>query len=157
MNRWKSATARLWRAEPALPLVLYCLLVVAQVGYVRLIMFGFHQSIGPRKVDLLISHPARTLLVSVFLAWRVWLGGAISWTLLVFWGVLGVAASVIWALTGSPFAVGSLPISAACLVLLFMPAVLDRAADPGQLKARAAARRRGYGQPSASPDHHYVS
>jgi hypothetical protein len=132
--------------------VLYCLLVVAQVGYVHLIVFGFHQSIGPRKVDLLISHPARILLVSVFLAWRVWLGGAISWTLLVSWGVLEIAASVTWALSGSPFAIVPLPMSVACLVLLFMPAVLDRAAKRDRLNARAATRRRGYGQPSASPD-----
>lgn len=157
MNRWKSATARLWRDEPALPLVLYCLLVAAQAGYVHLMVFGFHQSIGPREADFLISHPARDLLVSVFLAFRIWLGGGISWSLLMFWGVLEIAASVIWALTGSPFAVGPLLISAACLVLLFMPAVLERAANPDQLRPRAATRRRGYGQPPALANRYYAS
>ena len=73
-----------------------------------------------------------------------------------FWGVLDIAASVIWTLTGSPFAGDPLLISAASLVLLLMPAVLDRAANPGQLRARAATRRRGYGQPSALPNRYYA-
>jgi hypothetical protein len=90
----------------------------------------------------------------VYLAWRIWLGGGISWTLLVIWGVLQIVRSVGWAwgATGSAFALGMLPFSAACLVLLFMPAVLDRASDAGRIKLRAKRGVSRYGQQVSSPN-----
>lgn len=159
MNHWKPATAQFWRTEPAAPLALYCLLVAAQLGYIHLTVFGLHQSIGFLRDDFMVVHPWQALLISVYLAWRIWLGGAISWTLLVIWGVLQIVAGLglAWEATGSPFALGMLPFSAACLVLLFMPAVLDRASDAGRLKIRARARRGRYGQQGSSPNRYYAS
>ena len=159
MNRWKSATAQFWRAEPAAPLAIYCLLVVAQFGYIHLTVFDLHRSVGFPHDDFAIVHPGWGVLISVYLALRIWLGGAISWTLLVISGVLQTVASIglAWGAAGSPFALGMLPFSAACLVLLFMPAVLDRASDAGRLKIRARARRSRYGQQVSSPNRYYVS
>jgi hypothetical protein len=158
VSRWKSATVQFWLAEPAAPLALYCLLVVAQLGYIRLTVFGLHRSIGFPHDDFMIVHPG-WVLISVYFAWRIWLGGAISWTLLVISGVLQIVASVslAWGATGSPFALGMLPFSAACLVLLFMPAVLDRASDAGRLKISARPRRSRYGQQVSSPNRYYVN
>jgi hypothetical protein len=158
MNRWKSATARFWRAEPDAPLALYCLLVAAELGYIHLTAFSLHQSIGFTGDHFIFVHPWWTLLISVYFAWRIWLGGAISWTVLVISGVLQVVASLglAWAATGSPFALGILPFGAACLVLLFMPAVLDRASATGRLKLRSRARRARYGDQPSSPDGHFV-
>jgi hypothetical protein len=154
VNRWKPATAQFWRAEPAAPLALYCLLVAAQLGYIHLTVFGLHQSYGSLRDDIMIVHPWGVLVSSVYLAWRIWLGGGISWTLLVIWGVFRIVRSVslAWGAAGSPFALGMLPFSAACLVLLFMPAVLDRASKAGRLKLRARRRRGRYGQQVSSPN-----
>jgi hypothetical protein len=154
VNRWKPAISQFWRAEPAAPLALYCVLVAAQLGYIHLTVVSLHQSFGFLRDDFMIVHPWRTLLISVYLAWRIWLGGGISWTLLVIWGVLQIVRSVglAWGAPGSPFALEMLPFSAACLVLLFMPAVLDRASDAGRLKLRARPRRGRYGQQVSSPN-----
>jgi hypothetical protein len=154
VNRWKPAIAQFWRAEPAAPLALYCLLAAAQLGYIHLTVVALHQSFGSLRDDIMIVHPWRVLMISVYLAWRIWLGGGISWTLLVIWGVLQIVRSVglAWGATGSPFALGMLPFSAACLVLLFMPAVLDRASDAGRIKLRAKRGVSRYGQQVSSPN-----
>ena len=158
VNRWKFATAQFWRAEPAAPLALYCLLVVAQLGYVHLTMLGLDRRVGLPGDHFMIAHPWPVLLISVYLAWRIWLGGAISWSALVIASVLQVAASLglAFAATGSLLALGMLPFSAACLALLFMPAVLDRASSSGRLKLRSRARRRHYEEHLSSPDRQYA-
>jgi len=159
VNRWKSATAQFWRAEPAAALALYCLLVAAQLGYNHLTVFGLHQGIGLRREDIMIAHPGQVMLIFVFLTWRIWLGGAISWTLLVISGLLQIVESVglAWGATGSLFALGMLPFSAAGLMLLFMPAVLDRASDANRLKIGSRARRGRYGQQVSPPNRYYAS
>jgi hypothetical protein len=82
------------------------------------------------------------LFVYAWFTWRMWLGGAISWTLSLVWKVLTVIAiAVAWHEAGGPFLAGLLVLTIASAAPLFAPAVLDRVTHAHENARPAQVRR----------------
>jgi hypothetical protein len=127
VHRWRAATAVLWRTEPAAALVVYFLLAVAEVSYIHLAGPHLsHHGPGLDSAAMLAKYGSvGGLAAYAFFAWRMWLGGSISWGLSLLWK-LGAACVIGCYQAPSPFMFGLLALSLAGLVLLFTPAVLGR-------------------------------
>ncbi len=106
---------------------LYLMLAVAEVGYVHVtgLLAGHGDSVT-------VSATVRDgsiggLLVYAWFTWRMWLGGAISWTLSLLWKLLTVVATAFaWHEAGGPVLAGLLALTIARAAPPFAPAVLDR-------------------------------
>lgn len=147
MNRWKRALAVLWRTEPAPALVLYFLLAAATSRYLH--FFGAHFVSNLGSLHTLASRDATSagLVVYAFFTWRIWLGGALAWSLSLLWQLLLLVVTVNACYrTRDPAMFGLLALSLASLVPLFASAVLHRVNQPAEHATRRAIQE-GYEQP----------
>jgi hypothetical protein len=141
MRRWRSAAALFWRSEPAPALALYLLLAAAEVAYVRLAgpAIGPGASVLVRLGGAVRDDSVGGLFAYAFFTWRMWLGGALSWTLSLAWKLLTAFTAVVaWHETGGPFLAGLVALTVASAIPLFAAAVLDRVDNPagtGRLRA----------------------
>jgi hypothetical protein len=123
-------------------LVLYFLLITATAGYTHLV--GGHIGTSRGSLHSLIARDfsGRGLAIYAVFTWRMWVGGAISWSLSVLWQLvlLVVTVNACWR-TPNPALFGLLALVLAGLVPLFAAAVLDRVSPPAKrAKPRVADR-----------------
>jgi hypothetical protein len=139
VSRWKTALANFWRREPAIALGLYFLLAVAVASCLRL---GGHLEDGNRlnsRSTWALDGSAAGLLWHAFFTWRMWLGGAMSWTISLLCSLVTVAAAAsTFYQAPSLYLFGLTALSLAGVVPLFASAVLDRVVDDLSRSPRAA-------------------
>lgn len=125
--------SRFWRERTRAVLLGYVLLGLLAQAYVHAYGHSFNGGQGVEVAFASVGtiHQGGALLgfaIDAFLAWRVWRGGSISFTILLFLStliaVLGVAATAIAG--GSVYLAGLLAFSLAGLALITSPAARRR-------------------------------